>query len=441
MLDTCNVKSLIDLFDTIPRGLLIPDHDATRILQSGALHVEGLTEFQLHASLNEIAARNKSYRAIFRGAGFYHHYIPAVVDYLASRGEFWTAYTPYQAERSQGYLQLIFEYQSLVSGLLGMNFSNASLHDGATALADAIAMAHAQNKKRQEVLVIGQLSPIYRKVLDTTFLPRSILFKESTVDGFEDDVSAKTMAIIVCSPDFFGNILDVERITRAIKQRDPGVICIQVVQEALSLALLKSPGAAGIDIAVGEAQSFGIPLSFGGPGLGFMGVSDVKLLHRMPGRVAGITKELHGDGEGFTLTLQAREQHIRREKALSNICSNEALNALRAAIYLVSLGDSGLARLAEVNVKKTNYLKNAITKLDGYACTNAHPTFNEFAVKAPPGVINALQEKCEKRGILGPLALDCFGKKWEGIALACVTEMATIDALGDLLGAMEDAAK
>nr|MDO8116606.1 glycine dehydrogenase [Candidatus Sigynarchaeota archaeon] len=248
MLETCNVKNLIDLFDTIPQGLLIPDENAGKILKSGALHMDGLTEFQLHASMTEMAARNKHYRAIFTGAGFYHHYIPAVVDYLASRGEFWTAYTPYQAERSQGYLQLIFEYQSLIAGLLGMNFSNASLHDGATALADAIAMAQAQNKKRQQVLVVGQLNPVYKKVLDTTFLPRSISLKETIVERLELDASASTMAVIVCSPDFYGNILDVERITSTIKQKDPGIICIQVIQEALSLALLKPPGKAGIDI-------------------------------------------------------------------------------------------------------------------------------------------------------------------------------------------------
>nr|MDO8108969.1 aminomethyl-transferring glycine dehydrogenase subunit GcvPA [Candidatus Sigynarchaeota archaeon] len=438
MMEKVGVKRLADLFDTIPRELLLDDERAKAILKSGALADNGMTELELKNLLAGLASKNKAYKSIFQGAGSYWHYIPAVVDYLTSRGELWTSYTPYQAERSQGYLQAIFEYQSMIAAMTGMNFSNASLHDGATALVDAIVMAKSQNKDRDTVVIAGKINPFYKTVVATALMPRDIKLICVEPGKLAASIDGSVMAIIACSPDFFGTIHDVAAIVQATKQKDNSILVIQCITEALSLAMLKSPGAAGVDIAVGEAQSLGIPMCFGGPALGFLAVSDSKLLHKMPGRIVGCTKEVAGERLGFTLTLSAREQHIRREKALSNICSNEALNMLRAAIYMAALGGTGLKQVATINVKKANYLKAKLCEIKGFTCINEGPTFNEFVMKKKDTSIQKIIKSCESKDILGPLDLGTVNIEWKGLMLFCATEMNESKAIDDLIASCKE---
>lgn len=437
MMQLVGVSSLNALFDTVPSSILLDDARAKAILTSSALSSQGMTEIELVSHVKGLTSKNMVYKSIFLGAGCYHHFIPSTVDYLAARGEFWTAYTPYQAEFSQGFLQAIFEYQSMITSLAGMNYSNASLYDGATSLVDAIIMAASQNKKRRTVLIAGQINPFYGSTITTALMPRNITFKqidmtgasgtsgESWAEKVSRSMTEDVVAVVICSPDFFGTILDVASIVDAVKAKDNGVITIHCIAEALSLPLLKSPGAAGVDIAVGEAQSLGIPMSFGGPALGFIAVSDAKLLHKMPGRIVGLTREVNGgERQGFTLTLTAREQHIRRERALSNICSNEALNMLRAAIYMASLGSTGLRQVARINVQKANHLKAKLSSIAGVTCINTGPTFNEFAINVGDAVTaRRIIDACEAASILGPLDLGSLDARWTGTLLCCVTEM------------------
>ncbi|MBD3187324.1 hypothetical protein GF325_10875, partial [Candidatus Bathyarchaeota archaeon] len=311
MKDVLGIDAIIELFDTIPKEILLDDENAFRVLEKSPLESQGIMAQDLEDFIKSKARKNRVYSSIFMGAGCYHHYIPPVVDYLASRGEFWTSYTPYQAEISQGYLQAIFEYQSMISHLTMMKYSNASLHDGATALADATIMALAHGKGKNRIMVPEFLHPSYKSVLHTTLEPRDVFLDTYRVDDYLEPLGSDVAAIIIQSPDFFGNIHDVNNFSREIKQKYPNVLIIQCITEALSLGKLRPPGSSGVDIAVGECQSFGIPMNFGGPGLGFMGVSDKKLLHKMPGRIVGIARSVNGEDLGYTLTLQAREQHIR----------------------------------------------------------------------------------------------------------------------------------
>ncbi|MEX2684616.1 MAG: aminomethyl-transferring glycine dehydrogenase subunit GcvPA [Candidatus Sigynarchaeota archaeon] len=433
MMEVVGVSSLEDLFDTIPKSILLDDAKAKAIFQASPLSLQGMVEIELKAHVNRVAAGNKIYKSMFQGAGSYWHFIPATVDYLVSRSEFWTSYTPYQAERSQGYLQAIFEYQSMIAALAGMRYSNASLHDGATALVDAIIMAISLNKKRGTIIVTGQLNPFYLTAARTALMPRNITFKQVDPDRILQAIDDDVLAVVICNPDFFGTILDTTKIVNAVKAKDNDIMTIQCTTEALSLSLLKPPGAAGCDILVGEGQSLGIPMCFGGPALGLIAVNDNKLLHKMPGRIVGLTKETTGDRHGFTLTLTAREQHIRREKALSNICSNEALNMLRAAIYMASLGSTGLRQVAEVNVKKANYMKNKLRNIKGFSVVNKGPTFNEFAIKVDEiAIVKRVIQACEARDILGPLDLGSLDTTWAGMMLFCVTEMNDMEAIDDL---------
>jgi glycine dehydrogenase subunit 1 len=296
MMKAAGVASLDALFDTVPKKILLDDAKARTMFKASALSIQGMAEIELKAHMTGLAAMNKVYRSIFQGAGSYWHFIPATVDYLASRGEFSTSYTPYAAERSQGYLQAIFEYQSMIAALAGMEYSNASLHDGATALVDAIIVAGSQNKKRLTVVIAGQINPLYLAAATTALMPRNVTFKQVDASEVAQAIDDDVMAVVICSPDFIGTIIDVTAVVNAVKAKDKGIITIQCITEILSLALLKTPGAAGIDIAVGEAQSLGIPMCFGGPALGFIAVSDAKLLHKMPGRIVGFTKEASGDG-------------------------------------------------------------------------------------------------------------------------------------------------
>lgn len=439
MVNALDLSSVDDLFKNIPGQLLITDEEISKVLKSGTLQIDGFTEMDLKNHVQELANKNVHYTDIFQGAGSYNHYIPACVDFLCSRSEFWTSYTPYQAEMSQGFLQAIFEYQSLIARLTGMKYSNASHHDGATALVDAILMAKAENRKRDSVLFAGEINPIYKTVVNYSLAPRNYTFNSSEIDSIVDNINDDTMAVVIQNPNFFGDILDLEKIITEIKENDKKIVTIQLTTEPLSLALLKSPGKSGVDIFVGDGQSFGIPMSFGGPGLGIMAVNGHKMLHRIPGRIVGASPEMDGRRMGFTLTLQGREQHIRRERALSNICSNEALNMLRAAVYLTSTGRTGLKHLAEINVIKSNYLKKRLDVLPGLECINAKPTFNEFVIKCNEKVMDTVLKVCNDSCILGPLKLENFREDWKDLVLFCVTELNGIGSLNKIVEIFEEA--
>ncbi|MEK7475685.1 MAG: aminomethyl-transferring glycine dehydrogenase subunit GcvPA [Candidatus Coatesbacteria bacterium] len=344
----------------------------------------GRSEMEVRASLREVAGRNATNLVPFVGGGFYDHYIPAAVDALASRAEFVTAYTPYQPECAQGTLQAMFEYQSAICALTGMDVSNASLYDGGTALYEAAMMA-ARITGRSRIVMDSGVSPIYRTILHTYTRNLSLGFEEvATTHGQSDrgklfaKLDDRTAAVILQNPNFFGSVDDHSDIVAEAHRR--GILVIQSVYP-VALGLLKTPGEVGVDIATGEGQSLGLPLSFGGPYLGFMAVRR-EHMRKMPGRVVGETVDRNGR-RCYVLTLQAREQHIRREKATSNICSNESLCALRSVIYLSLMGRQGLVDLAGLIRDKAEFAKDVLGRIPGVLVDRALPTFNEFTAILP----------------------------------------------------------
>jgi glycine dehydrogenase subunit 1 len=375
----------------------------------------------------------------FLGAGAYHHFIPAVVSHLVSRSEFSTAYTPYQAEVSQGTLQAIFEYQTLMCQLTGMEVSNASMYDGASSLAEAVLMAH-RITKRKKVLLSQAVHPEYRRVIQTYIDPdqqeiigvpyqkeegrtdEKILF-----DLLKEDVSA----VVIQSPNFFGVIEDLQPIGEKI--HGCGGLMIVGFSESVAYGILQPPGAMGADIVAGEGQSLGIPVSYGGPYLGIFATLET-FVRNMPGRLVGETIDLEGK-RGFVLTLATREQHIRRERATSNICTNEGLCALMATVFLSCLGKEGLKELAMMNLSKAEYAKKVVSRIRGCKLNFTGPTFNEFVLrieKEPEEVL----EKLKKETILGGLPLEKFFSELDHHLLVTVTEMnrkEEIDRWGEAL--------
>jgi len=365
----------------------------------------------------------------FLGAGAYHHFIPAAVDALASRGEFMTAYTPYQAEIGQGTLQMVFEFQTLVCQLTGLEVANASLYDGASAVAEAALMA-ARVTRRTRICVSAGLHPHWREVLRTYTEGVGLALETLPLDasGRTDSgrVPADAAAVIVQSPNFLGCIEDLGRAAEAAHA--VGALAIGATAEALSLALLRSPGELGCDIACGEAQSFGLPLSFGGPYAGFLAARE-KFVRQLPGRLIGETVDSSGQ-RAFVMTLTTREQHIRREKATSNICTNQGLCALRVTIWLALVGKHGIRRLAEINLAHAAYARRELARA-GLALPFSGPVFNEFVV-AVPGLVGKL-ERLAAQGVQAgvPLARYGAGRSADEL-LVCTTEMTTraeIDAL------------
>jgi glycine dehydrogenase subunit 1 len=392
---------------------------------------------------------NQIYDIFFCGAGFYNHYIPPVVNEITRRGEFYTSYTPYQAEISQGFLQAIFEYQSAMSNLTGMDASNASVYDGATALAESIIMAINITSKRK-VLIIQPFNPDYLKVIETYSFSSNFTIEYITQDfiSIKDDL-ANYATVIVQNPNFFGEILDLKTIVKIVKDKSPKTMIINLIIESTSLGLLLRPGNIGADIVCGEGQPLGLPLNFGGPGIGFI-TTKKKYMRKLPGRIVGMTKELFGEREGYTLTLQAREQHIRREKALSNICTNEALCMLSVLITLVSLGYDGLRKLAEFNAKQAYFLKKEIHELSGFEVQNFEkPIYNEFMVSCPLGYYELISDNCSANNICPPYLLTDRdknfiekGNKWrfdtkKEYILVCTTEKNSKDAVDKFLGLLQ----
>jgi glycine dehydrogenase subunit 1 len=385
----------------------------------------GRSEFEVTRHLKDLAAKNAADLVLFIGAGFYDHLIPSVVDHLASRSEFYTAYTPYQPECSQGTLQAVYEYQSAICRLVGMDIANASLYDGGTALYEAMMMAR-RITGRNRVLIDSAVNPIYRTIvtsytknLDIEFVEVAVAHGQTDRGALKKNLDDRVACVIVQNPNFFGAIDDHADI--AEEAHRVGALVIASVYP-VSLGLLKTPGAMGADIVTGEGQSLGLPLSFGGPYLGFMATKK-EHARKMPGRIVGATVDAQGR-RGFVLTLQAREQHIRREKATSNICSNEALCALRAVIYLSALGRQGLPEVAQLNYEKAEYAKTLLAKIRGVTVKQSSPTFNEFTVVLPKDPSDVIAKMIEK-GFAAGFPLGRYYPDMERYMLVAVTEKRT----------------
>jgi len=376
MLNQIGLGTVEELFGDIPQEV--------RLSRDLNLPV-ALSEFELLNHTQNLSRKNLNLNdhTCFLGAGAYDHFIPSAVDALLSRQEFYTAYTPYQPEISQGMLQAIFEFQTMICELTGMDIANASMYDGASALAEAMLLA-CQSQKRQEVLVARTVHPESREVLKTYAKFRGLTVREvGYLDGqlniqeLKETVTSDTAAIIVQNPNFFGTMESLGEIGE-IAHNNKALFIVSA--DPISLGILKSPGELGADIVVGEGQSLGNPLNFGGPYLGFFAVKE-KLLRKIPGRIVGETKDKNGN-RSFTLTIQTREQHIRREKATSNICSNQALNALAATIYLTLLGKQGLKEVALLSLQKSHYAFEQLTSHDNFSPVFSSPFFKEFVIQS-----------------------------------------------------------
>jgi glycine dehydrogenase subunit 1 len=416
MLQTIGVESIDDLLVDIPQSLRL----------EGLQLPAGLSELETMAQVSALAARNRVYpdRLTFRGGGVYRRFIPAAVAAVTSKPEFYTAYTPYQAEASQGTLQAIFEYQSLIAELTGLDVSNASLYDGATAVAEAAMMAYVHTG-RNEVLVSGYVHPEYVQVLRAFGEGRGIKVRRG------DEPNKKTAAIIFQQPDFLGLLVDARTITRAA--HDAGALAIACV-DPISLAILAPPGEYGADIAVGEGQQLGLTPSFGGPHVGFIACRK-DLVRKLPGRLVGIAHDAQGR-RGFLLALAAREQHIRREKATSNICTNHSLCALAAAVYLTYMGPDGLKQVADVSFRRAHALAERLKALPEWEMAFPdRPFLNEFPMRVPKAP--AVLRKLARKGILGGLEVGRWFRELKGVVTFTCTEVNDARAQDELVEALQ----
>lgn len=433
MLKQIGAGSIENLFESIPEDLRLRDHLNVPAARS---------EIELLNKFDGLAARNQAAgRVSFLGGGAYSHYIPTVVDHLISRSEFFTAYTPYQPEISQGTLQVIFEFQTLVCQLTGMDVANASMYDGSTALAEAVLMAERVTK-RSKVIASAAVHPQYLEVAHTYVQHAGIELQHAAFNSATgqtalsafDSIDDRTAAIVVQSPNFFGSIEDLAPL--ADRAHASGALLIVAITESMSLGLLRSPGACGADIVVAEGQSFGVPLSFGGPYVGLFATRD-KYARQIPGRLVGEAYDKQGR-RGFVLTLATREQHIRREKATSNICTNEGLIALAATVYLETMGRRGVQDVARQSAQKAHYAAREIGKVAGFSLPFSAAFFNEFVVRVPVDASALLDRLARECGIDGGIALSRFDSARPNDFLVCVTETNTreqIDALVDGLKA------
>ncbi len=417
MLREIGVKSVADLFCDIPKEF----RDTSFNLPPA------LSEFELKKEFGRLANSNVNPDdyACFLGAGSYRHFIPSIVDHIIGRSEFYTAYTPYQAEVSQGTLQSVYEFQSLICQLTGMEVSNAGMYDGSTSAAEAAMMACAITN-RSKAAVLSTVHPTYREVLDTYCSGKDIPLV--TLDSGSDSLPTDLACLIVQQPNFFGHFEPMEHYVQ--KAHDTGALLIAVV-DPTSLGMFRPPGEYGVDITVGEGQPLGIPASFGGPYLGIFACRK-DYVRRMPGRIVGKTVDVDGN-PGYVMTLVTREQHIRREQATSNICTSQALMALAAAVYLAAMGKQGLRQVAELCYHKAHYAADAITKLKGYSLVFSQPFFKEFAVRCPVPPSD-ISKALYKERIIGGLDISHLE---ENAMLLCVTEVNTrqeIDKLVKTLG-------
>jgi glycine dehydrogenase subunit 1 len=431
MLATIGVERVEDLLREVP--------ESVRLRRPLALP-PALTELEVRREIGGLLGENAHAERLvcFLGAGAYDHAIPSIVPFLASRSEFSTSYTPYQAEMSQGLLQTIYEFQTMICELTGMDVANASMYDGASALAEGALMA-CRVTKRSHLVVPETIHPHARAVV-TTYLQgishpiHRIPSRDGRVDlmALEAEVTDETAAVLIQHPNFFGSLEDVEAVARIAHAR--GALVVASV-DPLSLGVITPPGTWGADIAVGEGQALGNAMSFGGPYVGFMATKK-DFMRQIPGRIVGATVDTKGR-PGYCLTLQAREQHIRRERATSNICTNQALMALTASIYMATLGPAGLREVGEQCLAKARYAADRIAALPGYSRPFAAPSFKEFVVKTsrPPAELNA---RLLKAGIMGGLDLGAFDPSWAGLWLLCVTEKRTREEIDRLVVVLEE---
>ena len=428
MLAEVGLKSIKELFSDIPADL-----------QCSSLNLPpGLSELEVRGYIQSLADKNAANLICFLGGGFYDHFIPAALDAIVSRSEFYTAYTPYQPEVSQGTLQAIYEYQSAVCALTEMDTANASLYDGGTALYETMMMA-VRITHRRKIIVDEGVSPIYRKMLHcyTSNLDLEFIEVPVATDGragretIEAQLDDNTACLILQNPNFFGCVDDITDLAEVAHQSGSLLI---LSTYPVSLGILKPPGRMQVDIATGEGQSLGLGLSFGGPYLGFMAVRS-KYIRQMPGRIVGQTVDKKGQ-RGYVLTLQTREQHIRREKATSNICSNEALCALSAIVYLSLLGKQGLKEVAELCSAKANYALKRLSEIPGVKLRFPAPIFNEFTLELPLDAAEIIGQLIEK-GIMAGFPLGRYYKGMEKCMLIAVTEKRTKEEIGLLAEALE----
>ena len=418
LLAAIGARRIDDLFADIPDGYRNPTLELPA----------PLSELEIQRELGQLAARNRPLGSgpSFLGAGCYHHFIPSIVKAVMTRGEFLTAYTPYQPEVSQGTLQVIFEFQTMISALYGMEVANAGMYDGATSLAEAALMA-CRVTRRQQVIVSDTVAPAYRQVIATYGQAQGVDIEVTPAAGAAGAVTEATAGIVAQYPNFYGGLEDLGALSEAA-HADGALLVVSA--DPLAMGMLRPPGEFGADIVTGEGQPIGIPPSFGGPYLGLFSCQQ-QYIRQMPSRLVGRTTDTAGRA-GYVLTLQTREQHIRRERATSNICTNEALYALAAAIYLAAMGRHGLRQVAELCYHKAHYAASSIAALEGYRRARAGPFFREFVVSCPtaPAEVN---RQLMQRNILGGLDVS---DRFENGMLLCVTEMNTRDEIDTLIEAL-----
>jgi glycine dehydrogenase subunit 1 len=429
MLAEMGCERIEDLFEQIPEKLRLNEP-----IGIGS----PMSEPDLLAYFRGLASRNAAHYQSFLGAGAYSHFIPTVIDPLISRAEFFTAYTPYQPELSQGTLQYIFEFQTMICQLTGMEVANASLYDGSTAVAESVLMANRVTR-RDRFIIADTIHPQYREVTSsyTKNLGLSTEYAGHTEAGTLDLDSLRidkgTAAVVVQSPNFFGCVEDLAAIADAA--HGAGALFVVAISEPMSLGVLRPPGACGADIVVGEAQSFGIPLSFGGPYCGMFATNE-KYMRQMPGRLVGEASDAEGR-RGYVLTLSTREQHIRREKATSNICTNQGLFALMATVYLATMGRRGIQEVARQNLQKAHYAASEVAKLDGFGLRFTAPFFNEFVVRAPRAAGEVTRRLLDSR-IIGGVELQPFYPDMGDSLLVCVTETTSKEAIDNFVAALAE---
>lgn len=430
MFDAIGVKDFEELFRTVP--------ESCRYDKEMALPAPK-TEWDLNKYMAEIRSMMKvsSEHSVLIGAGRYQHHIPSSIPYIMGRSEFLTAYTPYQPEMAQGTLQGLFEYQTLTARLLGVDVANASMYDGASALAEAMLMGLRIAKKKKRVAMSSAIHPHFREVVRTYLHPTEFeIIELPFLEDGRTDLSSLAgekdlAAVALQSPNFFGVIEEMEQAAEAIHQA--GALFIANFSEPMAFGLLKNPGSAGADIVCGEGQSFGMPKSFGGPGLGMFGCKQ-KYVRNLPGRLVGETTDIEGN-RGYVLTLATREQHIRREKATSNICSNQGICTLTAAMYMASLGGTGLKKLARLNYDKSEYLKQGLKDAGATVCFSA-PTFNEFVVEFKDDY-GPVQKRLMEQKIVAGLSLAKYYPGFDNRYLFCVTETASKEVLDTVISEVQ----
>lgn len=436
MIKEIGLKSEADMFKNIP--LLLEE----KLNLPGPLSESALIKRM--KNMSDLNAHVQEY-ASFLGGGTYHHFIPSIISHLTGRSEFYTAYTPYQPEISQGTLQAIFEYQTFMCGLIAMDVSNASMYDGASSAAEAVLMA-LRTTKKLKIIISETVNPEYRRVIKT-YLSGPLtghsaeVFEipfdkqgKTDVNKLESIIDKNTACAVIQTPNFFGIIEDLSTCESIIHKN--GALLVAVFSEPIAYGLLKPPGMFNADITAGEGQSLGLPPGFGGPYLGVL-VSKSKFLRSMPGRIVGETTDKNGE-RAFVLTLSAREQHIRREKSTSNICTNEGLCALAAAIYLSSLGKQGIRKIARINYDKSAYTRNKLSTIPGVKLKFSSPTFNEFVIETKKNSMETVKELSLNKKILAGIPIGRFYKNLSNCLLITVTEMNTKEEIENLCNGLRE---